>query len=134
MDETMDKKRPLSDLMRSTMDKIREMADTNTIVGQPITTPDGVTLIPISRVSMGFGCGGASKNQKPEDDNSFGGGSGAGVKIEPVAFLVIREGTTRVLPVAMPPMTTLDRVVEMMPDLVDKVEKYFDKKEEKEPV
>ena len=64
----------------------------------------------------------------------FGGGSGAGVKIEPVAFLVIREGTTRVLPVAMPPMTTLDRVVEMMPDLVDKVEKYFDKKEEKEPV
>ena len=117
MDETMDKKRPLSDLMRSTMDKIREMADTNTIVGQPITTPDGVTLIPISRVSMGFGCGGA-----------------AGVKIEPVAFLVIREGTTRVLPVAMPPMTTLDRVVEMMPDLVDKVEKYFDKKEEKEPV
>ena len=115
MDETMDKKRPLSDLMRSTMDKIREMADTNTIVGQPITTPDGVTLIPISRVSMGFG-------------------SGAGVKIEPVAFLVIREGTTRVLPVAMPPMTTLDRVVEMMPDLVDKVEKYFDKKEEKEPV
>ena len=116
MDETMDKKRPLSDLMRSTMDKIREMADTNTIVGQPITTPDGVTLIPISRVSMGFGC------------------AGAGVKIEPVAFLVIREGTTRVLPVAMPPMTTLDRVVEMMPDLVDKVEKYFDKKEEKEPV
>ena len=127
MDETMDKKRPLSDLMRSTMDKIREMADTNTIVGQPITTPDGVTLIPISRVSMGFGCG----KTQPKD---FGGGSGAGVKIEPVAFLVIREGTTRVLPVAMPPMTTLDRVVEMMPDLVDKVEKHFDKKEEKEPV
>ena len=116
MDETMDKKRPLSDLMRSTMDKIREMADTNTIVGQPITTPSGVTLIPISRVSMGFGCGGA--------DNG---------KVQPVAFLVIREGSTRVLPVAMPPMTTLDRVVEMMPDLVDKVEKYFDKKEEKEP-
>ena len=117
MDETMDKKRPLSDLMRSTMDKIREMADTNTIVGQPITTPDGVTLIPISRVSMGFGCGGAD----------YG-------KTQPKDFGVIREGTTRVLPVAMPPMTTLDRVVEMMPDLVDKVEKYFDKKEEKEPV
>ena len=147
MDETMDKKRPLSDLMRSTMDKIREMADTNTIVGQPITTPDGVTLIPISRVSMGFGCGGADYGKtQPKDFGGgtggialvlfavFGGGSGAGVKIEPVAFLVIREGTTRVLPVAMPPMTTLDRVVEMMPDLVDKVEKYFDKKEEKEPV
>ena len=90
MDETMDKKRPLSDLMRSTMDKIREMADTNTIVGQPITTPDGVTLIPISRVSMGFGCGGADYGKTQPKD--FGGGSGAGVKIEPVAFLVIREG------------------------------------------
>ena len=101
MDETMDKKRPLSDLMRSTMDKIREMADTNTIVGQPITTPDGVTLIPISRVSMGFGCGGADYGKTQPKD--FGGGSGAGVKIEPVAFLVIREGTARVLPVAMPP-------------------------------
>ena len=151
MDETMDKKRPLSDLMRSTMDKIREMADTNTIVGQPITTPDGVTLIPISRVSMGFGCGGADYGKvQPKD---FGGGSGAGVKIMPIAFLIVkgdtvrmlpiapppgttvdRVGSTRVLPVAMPPMTTLDRVVEMMPDLVDKVEKYFDKKEEKEPV
>ncbi|MFR1617245.1 MAG: GerW family sporulation protein [Dysosmobacter welbionis] len=131
MDETMDKKRPLSDLMRSTMDKIREMADTNTIVGQPITTPDGVTLIPISRVSMGFGCGGADYGKTQPKD--FGGGSGAGVKIEPVAFLVIREERPG-LPVAMPPMTTLDPVVEMMPDLVDKVEKYFDKKEEKEPV
>ena len=135
MDETMDKKRPLSDLMRSTMDKIREMADTNTIVGQPITTPDGVTLIPISRVSFGFGGGGATFGNKKEatSDASVGAGLGAGVKVEPVAFLVIREGSTRVLPVAMPPMTTLDRVVEMMPDLVDKVEKYFDKKEEKEP-
>ena len=80
MDETMDKKRPLSDLMRSTMDKIREMADTNTIVGQPITTPDGVTLIPISRVSMGFGCGGADYGKAQPKD--FGGGSGAGVKID----------------------------------------------------
>ena len=142
MDETMGKKSPLNDLMRSTMDKIREMADTNTIVGQPITTADGVTLIPISRVSMGFGCGGADYGKvQPKDfgggsgagPKDFGGGSGAGVKIEPVAFLVIREGSTRVLPVTMPPMTTLDRVVEMMPDLVDKVEKYFDKKEEKEP-
>ena len=134
MDETMDKKRPLSDLMRSTMDKIREMADTNTIVGQPITTPDGVTLIPISRVSMGFGCGGADYGKTQPKD--FGGGSGAGVKIEPVAFLVIREGTTRVLPVAMPPMTTLDRVVEMVPEVFDKVtgfiEKQQDKKKDKE--
>ena len=132
----MEKQHPIGDLMTTTMQKLREIADVNTIVGKPIVAGE-ITIIPLSKLTVGFASGGSdftSKNQKPEDDNSFGGGSGAGVKIEPVAFLVIREGTTRVLPVAMPPMTTLDRVVEMMPDLVDKVEKYFDKKEEKEPV
>ena len=128
--ENMEKKTPLNDLMRATMEKIHEMVDTNTIVGQPITTPDGVTLIPISKVSFGFGSGGADYGKvQPKD---FGGAAGAGVKIDPVAFLVIKEGTTRVLPVAVPASTTLDRVVEMVPDLMDKVEKYFDKKEAKE--
>ena len=126
-----EKKSPLNDLMRSTMDKVREMVDTNTIVGQPIQTADGVTLIPISRVSFGFGGGGGDYGKvQPQ---SFGGGAGAGVKIDPVAFLVIKDGVTRVLPVAAPPVTTVDRIVEMAPDLMDKVEKYFDKKEEKEP-
>ncbi|MHA5221162.1 GerW family sporulation protein [Dysosmobacter sp.] len=126
--DNMEKKAPLNDLMRSTMEKIHEMVDTNTIVGQPITTPDGVTLIPISKVSFGFGSGGADYGKvQPKD---FGGAAGAGVKIDPVAFLVIKEGTTRVLPVAVPASTTLDRVVEMVPDLMEKVEKYFDKKKE----
>ena len=126
--DTMEKKRPLNDLLRSTMDKVHEMVDTNTIVGEPIATADGVTLIPISRVSLGIGCGGGDYGKvQPKD---FGGGSAAGVKITPVAFLVIKEGTTRVLPVAMPAVTTLDRVVELVPDLIDKVEKYFDRKDE----
>ena len=125
-----EKKSPLNDLMRSTMDKVREMVDTNTIVGQPIQTADGVTLIPISRVSFGFGGGGGDYGKvQPQ---SFGGGAGAGVKIDPVAFLVIKDGVTRVLPVAAPPVTTVDRIVEMAPDLMDKVEKYFDKKDAKE--
>lgn len=132
MDNTMEKKSPLCDLMRSTMEKIHEMVDTNTIVGQPITTPDGVTLIPISKVSFGFGSGGGDYGKAPKEN--FGGGSGAGVKIDPVAFLVIKDGATRVLPVAVPPVSTLDRVVEMVPDIMDKVEKYFDKKEAKETV
>ena len=128
--DNMEKKTPLCDLMHSTMEKIHEMVDTNTIVGQPITTPDGVTLIPISKVSFGFGSGGADYGKvQPKD---FGGGAGAGVKIDPVAFLVIKEGTTRVLPVAVPASTTLDRVVEMVPDVIEKVEKYFDKKKEEE--
>ena len=128
--DNMENKTPLNDLMRSTMEKIHEMVDTNTIVGQPITTPDGVTLIPISKVSFGFGSGGADYGKTQPKD--FGGAAGAGVKIDPVAFLVIKEGTTRVLPVAVPASTTLDRVVEMVPDLVEKVEKYFDKKQEEQ--
>ena len=130
MDNPSVKKSQLNDLMQTAMEKVREMVDTNTIVGQPITTPDGVTLIPISKVSFGFGgAGGDYGKTQPMD---FGGGSAAGVKIDPVAFLVIRDGITRVLPVAVPPVSTLDRVVEMVPDLMDKVEKYFDKKEAKE--
>ena len=126
----MAKKSPLNDLMRSAMEKVREMADTNAIVGQPITTPDGVTLIPISRVSLGFGCGGGDYGKT--QPKGFGGGSGAGVNIAPVAFLVIKDGVTRVLPVAVPPVSTVDRVVEMVPDVLDRVEKFFDRKEEKD--
>ena len=107
------KNNPLKELLGSTMEKVREMADTNTIVGQPITTPDGVTLIPVSRVSFGFG-------------------SGAGVKIDPVAFLVIKDGSTRVLPVAVPPVSTVERIVDMAPDLMERVEKLFDKKAKQE--
>jgi sporulation protein YtfJ len=127
--ENAKKESPLNDLMRSTMEKIHEMVDTNTIVGEPISTPDGVTLIPISKVSFGFGSGGGDYGNTKQN---FGGGSGAGVKIAPVAFLVIKDGTTRVLPVAVPPASTMDRVIEMVPDLMDKVENYFDKKKEKE--
>ena len=120
--DNMDKKHPVSELMRSTIEKIHELVDTNVIVGQPITTPDGVTLIPISRVNFGFGSG---KSMKGEN---FGGGGGAGVKIDPVAFLTIKDGVTRVLPVAVPPVSTLDRIVDMAPDLMDKAEKFLDKK------
>lgn len=130
MENNMEKRTPLNDLMRSAMEKVREMADTNAIVGQPITTPDGVTLIPISKVSMGFGCGGGDYGKA--QPKGFGGGSGAGVNIAPVAFLVIKDGITRVIPVAVPPVSTVDRVVEMVPGVLDRVEKFFDKKEAKD--
>ena len=121
-----EKKSNLSELLRSTIEKIHEMVDTNVIVGQPINTPDGVTLIPISKVSFGFGSGGGDYGKA--QPHNFGGGGGAGVKIDPVAFLIIKDGVTRVLPVAVPPATTVDRIVEMVPGLVDKAEKYLDKK------
>jgi len=120
----------LNEMMAAAMDKVRNLADTNTIVGQPISTPDGVTLIPISKISVGFGSGGGDYGKPAKD--GFGGGAAAGVKIDPVAFLIIKDGVTRVMPVAVPPVNTVDRIVEMVPDIMDKVEKYFDKKQEKE--
>lgn len=128
MDNTMDQKHPVSELMRSTIEKIHELVDTNVIVGQPIHTPDGVTLIPISRVNFGFGSGGGDYGKSMKGEN-FGGGGGAGVKIDPVAFLIIKDGVTRVLPVAVPPVSTVDRIVEMVPDLMDKAERFLDKKQ-----
>ena len=83
------------------MEKIRTMVDANTIIGTPIQTGD-VTLIPVSRLSFGIASGGSdftTKNQKPEADNSFGGGSGASAKLEPVAFLIIRGESVKLLPV-----------------------------------
>ena len=123
----MEKKSPLRDVMNSTMEKVREMVDANNIVGAPITTPDGVTLIPISRVSFGFGSGGGTYGQTSE---RFGGGGGAGVKIDPVAFLVIKDGQTPMMPVAVPATATMDRVLEMAPQLIDRVEGFVNKKKE----
>ena len=107
----MEKKNSISELLQESMEKVREMADTNTIVGQPIHTPDGVTLIPISRVSMGMGGGGAvfGKKQPDNPDGSLGSGLGMGVHIDPVAFLVVKDGFTRVIPVAAPPMRAWSR-------------------------
>ena len=124
--ENIEKKTPLNDLMDTTMDKIRDMVDSNTIIGEPIQTPDGVTVIPVSRVSFGFGAGGSDYGKQPTPN--FGGGAGAGVKVDPVAFLVVKDGITRVMPVAMPAMTTADRVLELVPEVMDRVENYIDKK------
>lgn len=126
----MEKNHPISDLMATTMQKIREMVDVNTIVGTPIQTGDGVTLIPVSRLSFGFASGGsdfATKAQKPDAENSFGGGSGAGVNISPVAFLIVRGDNVKLLPVVPPAGSAVDRVVELVPEMFDKVTDYLEK-------
>lgn len=127
------KQHPIGDLMSTTMQKIREMVDVNTIVGKPIEAGD-VTIIPVSKVSFGFASGGSdftTKNQKPDADNAFGGGSGAGVNIMPIAFLIVKGDTVRMLPIAPPPGTTVDRVVEMVPEVIDKVTGFIEKQQEK---
>ena len=125
--------RNLPTMLDSTIAKIRGMVDVNSVVGDPITTADGVTVIPVSKVSVGFGGGGSdfvSKNVNRQE-NPFGGGVGAGVKVTPVAFLVIKEGSVRMIPVATPANTTADRLVEMVPDTLDKIAAFIDSRTEK---
>ena len=129
--EKLEKKNPLEELMRSMTDRVREMTDANVVVGTPITTADGVTLIPITRYSMGFGSGGGSYG-KPSKDG-FSGAGAAHVRIDPVAFLTVRDGMTRVLPVAAPPLNTVDRIVDMAPDIMTRVENYFESRKESPP-
>ena len=123
----------LPNMLENTIAKIKEMVDVNSVVGEPINTPDGVTIIPISKVSIGFGGGGSdfvSKNVNKQE-NPFGGGAGGGVKISPVAFLIIKDGSVRMLPVAAPANTTADRVVEMVPDVLDKISNFIDTRTQK---
>ncbi len=118
----------LPDMLENTIAKIRQLVDANSVVGEPITTDDGVTIIPISRISVGLGGGGSdftTKNQKSAE-NPFGGGVAAGVKVSPVAFLVIKEGNVRVVPMAVPASTTADRIVEMIPDTLDKIADFIE--------
>lgn len=129
--ENVEKKTPLSELMNATMAKVREMVDTNSIIGEPITTPDGVTVIPISRVSFGFGSGGTDYGKTTE---KFGGGGGAGVKVDPVAFLIVKDGVTRLMPVSVPAYTTVDRVLELVPEVMDRIENFIDKKKEEKDI
>ena len=122
----------LPNMLENTIAKIREMVDVNSVVGTPITTPDGVTIIPVSKVSFGYAGGGSDFTTKnASSQNPFGGGTGGSVKITPVAFLVVKEGGVRVLPVAEPASNSLDRIVDMLPDLIDKLQKFVEEKKQK---
>jgi len=124
----MENKHPIGELMDSTMERIKSMVDVNTIIGQPIKADD-VTLIPISKLSFGFGSGGGDYGKdKPAGGQNFGGGSAAGVNISPVAFLIVKGDSVKLLPVAPVPATTVGRMVDMVPEMFDKVTGYMDKK------
>jgi len=116
-------------MLESTIQKIREMVDVNSVIGEPISTPDGVTIIPVSKVSVGFGGGGSDFTKKTgAGDNPFGGGVGGGVKVTPICFLIVKDGNVRMMPVAEPASSTADRIVEMVPDTLDKLTAYLDAK------
>ena len=121
---------PIQNLMAETMEKIKSMVDVNTIIGSPIHTPDGTTIIPVSKVTFGFGAGGSdfqSRNAKDSAPLCFGGGGGAGVTVSPVCFLVVgSDGDARILPLTAQAETTADRLVEMIPGAVSKVSSFME--------
>lgn len=119
-------------LLNVSMDKIKAMVDVNTIVGDPVTTPDGTTVIPVSKVSFGFGAGGSEFATKQTEEKSkgsgnntmFGGGAGSGVSINPIAFLVITKDQVRILPITNS-VSTADRIIDSIPDLISKVNGFI---------
>lgn len=120
---------PIQGLMKTTMDSIKEMVDVNTIVGDAVETMDGSIIIPISKVCFGFAAGGteyksklsSSRNEEEPSKLPFGGGSGAGVSVQPVAFLVVGNGQIKLLPVNY--NSVIDRIVDLAPEVMENIEK-----------
>lgn len=117
----------VNETMGMTISKIKEMIDVNTVVGDPITTPDGTTLIPVSKVSIGFASGGTDGTNL-----RFGAGAGAGINITPIAFIVIKEGNTRMIYVAPPVNSAVDKLVDMIPEAADKISTFIQNRKNKE--
>jgi len=122
---------PIEGLMKTAMESIKEMVDVNTVVGDPVEAPDGTVIIPISRVACGFAAGGgefdiggdrkgnAGESQMP----AFGGGSGAGVSVKPIGFLVVGNGQVRLLPVDG--NAIYDRLIDVAPQVIAQIQSMF---------
>ena len=124
-------KNPIGELMQSTMENVRNILKVDTVVGDPIYTPDGITLVPISKISVGFGGGGVEfGNKKEGEQRPYGGGNATGVKIEPIGFLIIKDGVVRMVNVTPPASTTVDRVIDLVPQVMDRIDAFIDKHNE----
>lgn len=117
-------KHPIESLMTTTMENLRDMIDVNTIIGEPIESQDGTLIMPVSKVSFGFASGGSEFSGENKDEETttkfpFGGGSGAGVSLKPVAFLVIKNDSVRVASVDS--HNSYDRLIDMIPQMFELV-------------
>lgn len=122
---------PIQGLMDTTMEKIRQLIDVNTIIGNPITTPDGTTIVPVSKVSYGFASGGSDIPSKNAINKQvFGGGSGAGVSITPIAFIVVNQGDAKILRIDND-NTTADKIADAVPQVIDTISGLFKKDKKK---
>ena len=121
-------KNPIGELMQTTMENVKNILKVDTVVGDPIYTPDGITLVPISQISVGFGGGGVEFGAKKEGkERPYGGGNATGVKINPIGFLVIKDGVVRMINVTPPASNTVDRIIDMVPVVMDKVDAFINK-------
>ena len=117
---------PLQGLMDVALQRIKEMVDSNTIIGNPITMADGTMILPVSKVSFGFASGGSDFPSKSPKE-LFGGGSGAGVSISPIAFLIVSGGGVKLLQLASQENNTTDRIINALPEVLDKLQEMFKK-------
>ena len=113
---------PIGTLMQNTMESVKNILKVDTVVGDPIYTPDGITLVPISKISVGFGGGGVEFSGK-----KHGGGNATGVKIDPIGFLVIKDGVVRMINVTPPASNTVDRIIDLVPQVMDRVDAFIAK-------
>lgn len=127
-----------NDIIKTTLDSIKGIVETNTVIGDPVSTTGGVTIIPVSKISMGFASGGldyASKKEQVQKGNNFGGGSGTGVTVTPMAFLVIKpDSTVELLTMSLPDtatnkIATVGNIIEKSPDIIEKIKNVFKKSE-----
>ncbi|MCQ2451245.1 MAG: GerW family sporulation protein [Clostridia bacterium] len=118
----------INGIMDTTLNNLRTMVDADTIIGTPLTV-DGITLIPVSKVSFGLATGGSDFPNK-NNAQLFGGGGGAGVSINPVAFIAISDGNVHMMPIYNE-LNTLDKAINMAPELMDKVKSLFKKDKNK---
>lgn len=124
---------PIGELMQNTMESVKNILKVDTVVGDPIFTPDGITLVPISKISVGFGGGGIElTNKKAGEARPYGGGNATGVKIEPMGFLVIKDGCVRMINITPPADNTVDRIIDLVPQVLDRVDAFIDKQGKKE--
>ena len=121
---------PITELMQSTIQKIKELANSETIVGEPIKVSDTTVILPVSKVSVGFASGGSDFPSK-NNAELFGGGGGAGITVTPKAFLVVENGNVRLLQLAKDG-ESIDRLCNMIPDAVTQITSLFKKEKEEE--
>ena len=121
---------PIGELMQSTMENVKNILKVDTVVGDPIYTPDGIMLVPISKISVGFGGGGVEfGNKKEGESRPYGGGNATGVKVEPIGFLVIKDGVVRMVNVTPPANNTVDRIIDLVPQVIDRVDAFIEKQQ-----